>query len=809
MEKLFLKTDHLLYLDNYLKMKKLIFFFCFLVIPNLNFSISNFLLNSAPTATPQSNVQAFEQTKVSITLSGTDPDDDSLTYILEKAPLNGRVTDPNNNDKTIFAGTIISTNKIDYTSTSDSAASDFFEFKVFDGKLQSEAAKVSLSILLANDTPIANNQTVELTENTPTLITLTGSDPDKTIPTVFKIEKLPVTGTLTDPGNNDKQISAGDYLTGSKVTYTGQDTSTSDSFLFKVNDGIVESLVGTVSVVLIITDAPEAKAQNVQVTEQVDYTIKLTGFDKEGDDLNFIINSLPSNGLLKNSGTVITLNDVPKNISGNNVVYTSTSDIATADSFTFRSNDGISSSFSAKVSISINPVNDKPLAADQLNVTAFEQIAKEISLVAEDPDGDELVYSVVDSPQNGNITINKNIATYISTSDTAKEDSFTFSANDNILNSEKATVTINIIQINDVPIAYSQNVSVVEDQSLEIILNGIDNDKDEFTFSITGNPINGEAALNDNKVIYKPKAGYFGSDSFIFEINDGTDSSDPASVTITITSNDFDEDGVLNKDDICPNTPLGSKVNAKGCRFFEMPANNYRIKVTSSSCINSSDGRIELTVVNSSYDYSVLLSGMSNPVIITGENKTANVTGLSKGDYTVCFKVTGQADYEQCFDITIGEPKALSAFVDVDSDNRTTTIQLGGSIEYNVNINGEMFKVTSDNFTSSLKTGLNIIKISTDLDCQGLIEREVFISEDIHYYPNPTHNDVRVHIGGEDSTVMVSVFSEKGSLIYRREQQVQDISRLTEIDLALQITGTYIVILEGPTVRKTFKVIRN
>tara|TARA_B100001175_G_C19510952_1_gene643837 strand:- start:713 stop:3142 length:2430 start_codon:yes stop_codon:yes gene_type:complete len=809
MEKLFLKTDHLLYLDNYLKMKKLIFFFCFLVIPNLNFSISNFLLNSAPTATPQSNVQAFEQTKVSITLSGTDPDDDSLTYILEKAPLNGRVTDPNNNDKTIFAGTIISTNKIDYTSTSDSAASDFFEFKVFDGKLQSEAAKVSLSILLANDTPIANNQTVELTENTPTLITLTGSDPDKTIPTVFKIEKLPVTGTLTDPGNNDKQISAGDYLTGSKVTYTGQDTSTSDSFLFKVNDGIVESLVGTVSVVLIITDAPEANAQNVQVTEQVDYTIKLTGFDKEGDDLNFIINSLPSNGLLKNSGTVITLNDVPKNISGNNVVYTSTSDIATADSFTFRSNDGISSSFSAKVSISINPVNDKPLAADQLNVTAFEQIAKEISLVAEDPDGDELVYSVVDSPQNGNITINKNIATYISSSDTAKEDSFTFSANDNILNSEKATVTINIIQINDVPIAYSQNVSVVEDQSLEIILNGIDNDKDEFTFSITGNPINGEAALNDNKVIYKPKAGYFGSDSFIFEINDGTDSSDPASVTITITSNDFDEDGVLNKDDICPNTPLGSKVNAKGCRFFEMPANNYRIKVTSSSCINSNDGRIELTVVNSSYDYSVLLSGMSNPVIITGENKTANVTGLSKGDYTVCFKVTGQADYEQCFDITIGEPKALSAFVDVDSDNRTTTIQLGGSTDYNVNINGEMFKVTSDNFTSSLKTGLNIIKISTDLDCQGLIEREVFISEDIHYYPNPTHNDVRVHIGGEDSTVMVSVFSEKGSLIYRREQQVQDISRLTEIDLALQITGTYIIILEGPTVRKTFKVIKN
>jgi hypothetical protein len=809
MEKPFLKTDHSLYLDNYLKMKKLIFFFCFLVIPNLNFSISNFLFNSAPTATPQSNIQAFEQTKVSITLSGTDPDDDSLTYILEKAPLSGRVTDPNNNDKTIFAGSIITTDKIDYTSTSDSAASDFFEFKVFDGKLLSEAAKVSLSILLANDTPIANNQTVELTENTPTLITLEGSDPDKTIPTVFKIEKLPVTGILTDPGNNDKQISAGDYIAGSKVIYTGQDTSTSDSFLFKVNDGIIESLVGTVSVVLIITDAPDATAQNVQVTEQVDYTITLTGFDKEGDDLNFIINSLPTSGLLKNSGNIITLNDLPKNITGTDVLYTSTSDIAIADSFTFRSNDGISTSFSAKVSISITPVNDKPLATDQLNVTAFEQIAKEISLVAVDPDGDELTYLLVDSPQNGNVTINKNIATYTSSSNTAKEDSFTFSAKDNILNSEQATVTINIIQINDVPVAYSQNVSVVEDQSIEITLNGIDDDKDEFTFSITGDPINGEATLNNNKVVYKPKADYFGSDSFIFEINDGTDSSDPASVTIAITSNDFDEDGVLNEDDQCPDTPLGSKVNAKGCRFFEMPANNYRIKVTSSSCINSNDGSIELTVLNSAYDYSVSLTGNNNPIAITGENKTASVTGLASGTYSVCFTVTGQADYEQCFDVTIGEPKALSAFVDVDNDNRTTTIQLGGSKDYNVDINGERFKVTGDNFTSSLKTGLNSIKISTGLDCQGMIEREVFISEDIHYYPNPTQDDVRVHIGGKDSTVMVSVFSEKGSLIYQREQQVQDVSRLTEIDLALQITGTYIVTLEGPTVRKTFKVIKN
>ena len=275
-----------------------------------------------------------------------------------------------------------------------------------------------------------------------------------------------------------------------------------------------------------------------------------------------------------------------------------------------------------------------------------------------------------------------------------------------------------------------------------------------------------------------------------------------------VCDDDDDNDKILDENDDCPNTPAGSVVDVKGCPIFSLPFNNNKVEVTSASCIGNADGSIGLSVEDNSYDYSITVTGKDDPIAITGENKTASVTGLSKGDYTVCFKVTGQAEYEQCFDVTIGEPKALSAFIDVDNDNRTTTIQLGGSKDYNVDINGERFKVTGDNFTSSLKAGLNSIKISTGLDCQGMIEREVFISEDIHYYPNPTKDDVRVHIGGEDSKVMVSVFSEKGSLIYQREQQVQDVSRLTEIDLALQITGTYIVTLEGPTVRKTFKIVK-
>ena len=65
-----------------------------------------------------------------------------------------------------------------------------------------------------------------------------------------------------------------------------------------------------------------------------------------------------------------------------------------------------------------------------------------------------------------------------------------------------------------------------------------------------------------------------------------------------------------------------------------------------------------------------------------------------------------------------------------------------------------------------------------------------------------------MHVGGKDTRVKVSVFSEKGDLIYTRYQDIADMSRKTNVDLSNQITGTYIVVLESETVRKTFKVIR-
>jgi endoglucanase len=270
---------------------------------------------------------------------------------------------------------------------------------------------------------------------------------------------------------------------------------------------------------------------------------------------------------------------------------------------------------------------------------------------------------------------------------------------------------------------------------------------------------------------------------------------------------DSDSDGVSDSNDNCPNTPQGTRVDVNGCPVFELPLNNFKVEVGSATCIGNSDGVINLSVEDASYDYSVTVTGQSD-LSITGTSTTASVTGLAKGTYEVCFKVVGQDGYEQCFEVVVGEPKPLSAFIDVDSNSGRMSVTMGGSSMYYVNINGVNTRVDGDTFETELSTGLSIITISTDLECQGVVKQEVFISEKIHYYPNPTLRNVNVHVGGEDVSVRVSVFSEKGDLIYTRDQSIEQGSRKIHIDLTNQITGTYIVTLESKTVRQSFKIIR-
>ena len=251
--------------------------------------------------------------------------------------------------------------------------------------------------------------------------------------------------------------------------------------------------------------------------------------------------------------------------------------------------------------------------------------------------------------------------------------------------------------MNDAPVAVADVLTIDEDAALtstDVIANDTDVDADTLTLSDASTDGTGTVAVNEDglSVDYTPAAGFNGTETITYTVSDGTETDKTGTFTITVLSNDLDEDGILNPNDKCPDTPEGSAVDFDGCAVFTLPLDNNKVSVTSASCIGTTDGSIGLSIEDASYAYSVTVTGKDDPITLGGETKTASVTGLGTGTYTVCFKVDGQDTYEQCFEVSIAEPKALSAFIDVDNDNRTTSIQLSGSSSYNVEVNGERYE---------------------------------------------------------------------------------------------------------------------
>ena len=349
-------------------------------------SINITSVNDSPTATAQT-VEVTENVVKTITLAGTDPDGDDLTFIINQLPNNGTLKDGDTNIESGDLPKTLSSTDVSYVSTSDVATSDVFEFRVKDPDgLLSPIVDVTINITAVNDAPTATAQTVQVTEQVSKQFDLSGTDPESDNLT-FEIVDQPTNGTVS--------------LNGATVSYmSSSNTATSDSFTFKVNDGSLDSDPATVTInITPVNDKPaasEKKGNNaISATENVAKTITLTGDDPDGDDLAFVIMDLPSNGTLTDGDTQIESDDLPKTLSSANVIYTSTSHTATTDNFKFRVKDpdGLVSE-RVDVDINITQVNDVPTVSDQ-TVQATEQVAKTITLSANDLDGDQLFYNIV------------------------------------------------------------------------------------------------------------------------------------------------------------------------------------------------------------------------------------------------------------------------------------------------------------------------------------------------------------------------------------------------------------------------------
>lgn len=373
-------------------------------------TVQETIAGSAPTATPASET-IDEDTLLRGQVYGSDPNGDPLTFEVAVGPSHGSIEFKSN-------GTY------SYLPLPNYYGSDSFSFIAKDGTALSAAATVSITINSINDVPWGVARSVSTIEDTKIVGKLVGLDLDAGTTLTYSVATAPVNGLLS------LNSSTGDYAYTPNPGYSG-----SDSFTFKVYDGVVYSAPVTIKItVTALNDPPEANPAEATVKADTVLEGVLSGTDLDGDDLTFMKVSDPAHGNL----TINTETGV--------YTYTPAADFTGQDSFTFSVSDGSSISAPATVTIMVNSDSHAPIANDARASTKKGKALKgTLSGTDVDP-GTTLTFAIATKPKHGTVKVNAATGayTYKPAAGYTGKDSFTFTVSNGELTSEEATVSIKV-----------------------------------------------------------------------------------------------------------------------------------------------------------------------------------------------------------------------------------------------------------------------------------------------------------------------------------------------------------------------------
>ncbi len=449
-------------------------------------------VNDAPVADPKS-LATDEDIPANVTLAGSDVDGDSLTFAIVTPPAHGALS-------------LVAPGIYTYTPAPNYNGTDSFTYGANDASTTSAPALVSIAIAPVNDAPVAASQSAVTPEDTAVIITLAGSDVDGDALS-YAISAYPTHGTLT-------QVTSTTYSYLPAPDYHGP-----DAFQFVANDHDLTSAPAVVTLdVTPVNDAPVAVGQALTTDEDVVLPVTLGATDVDGDALVFTVQASPAHGTLSGNAP--------------NLTYTPAADYHGPDAFTFTASDGSLTSATATVTLTVNSINDAPVATGQ-SVTTAEDTAKVITLAASDVDGDALTYVITSLPTHGTLAGSGATRTYTPAPDYHGADSFTFMASDGSLVSADATVLVTVTPVNDAPVAQAATYAITTATPLALVLTGTDVDGDALNYTVVSRPTHGTLTGTPPDLTYTSAPDFGGFDSLTFKVNDGTVDSAIATVQFT------------------------------------------------------------------------------------------------------------------------------------------------------------------------------------------------------------------------------------------------------------------------------------
>jgi len=245
--------------------------------------------------------------------------------------------------------------------------------------------------------------------------------------------------------------------------------------------------------------------------------------------------------------------------------YTPDANFNGQDSFTYKTNDGLLDSNTATVNITVTPVNDAPTIAAGQNFSVAENAVigtKVGKLVANDPDGDSLTYSIV-APGTVNAFSSSSGENVSILAVTSADGSKVFSINSSTgqitvagpldfesvsvytltvevsdgTTSSQATITINVTNVDEAVAVAVDDTATTQGDPVQIgVLNNDQNVAGGSAQIIRfTQPAHGRVTLNaDNTFTYVPNTGFSGIDTFSYTIQDLNGNETTASVSVTV-----------------------------------------------------------------------------------------------------------------------------------------------------------------------------------------------------------------------------------------------------------------------------------
>jgi VCBS repeat-containing protein len=478
-----------------------------------SFSIYVAPVNDAPTIEAPESVQTDAGQSASIDIYINDIDRDEL-QIQWGQPAHGSVSG--------------NSSQLVYTPYPSYSGMDLFHIEAFDGYVQTQ---VTIQILVGkvNQAPEAKDRTINAIEDIFVEITLPAVDPDFDTLS-YTIVQGPSHGTLS--GTPPSVVYQPDH------NYHGQ-----DSIGFTANDSMLTSNIGYITLVIEPqNDPPVAINTRIDTFEDQQVNGTLLANDVDLETIRFQLIQNGQQGIAQ----------ILDNATGT-FTYQPYSNVFGTDILAFKANDTVAQSNIGYVTITIFPVNDPPKGFSSQWETDEDTLLDE-TLKVNDPDSSQFIFSIIDPPKLGALTLTNNAngsIRYTPSSNLSGQDQFTYKVGDFEDESRPVQVTIDIHSVNDPPVSQSFNFQLNEDTDYSGKLPGSDVDSSVLTYEIVLAPQKGNIEWTDasnGQFVYQPLTNIFGSDQFTYHISDGSQTSETSLVSIQIEA--VNDRPVLESDDI-------------------------------------------------------------------------------------------------------------------------------------------------------------------------------------------------------------------------------------------------------------------